>query len=471
MDKLEAFNNCNSNNSTTEYNFKRNFYYVLEEGIKTTNVSFLLGPRKCGKTVALLQLQKNKNNSEYYNFKTLSQEESMSLFDSIGLAIKEDKDVIYLLDEITYAYRPEMEINEIAIILSEIRNSNTKIVFTGSQSVALEAWANRAFCGNAFMLRVDFMNFSEWLLYRGIDAPSIESYNDFLYNVDKFYGFTSLEDYLHGCLEETIISNQKTENVIIGNDIYLVDVDSLLDICYATLFTLHNHVSSYKFAKNDKLSETIQFYFREVCRQLGDTEIGKRISDSFISKYNDFRARDLKTLKQSFLFLYRIGLITITPVSDSVEEIPNVQRDLSITDSCINYKDELFNSYNICIKYPMFYMAILKDILKKDLPEKLPPALLGSIVECNVRGLLTDSGSFEFQDIEGHEIDYVSVKKCMALEITVSNKRSGEINFEYLPEYYKKIVLTRDVQGKKNSVVYIPYYEFIRMCSDSVGGR
>ncbi|MEE1256336.1 MAG: hypothetical protein UHN47_07475 [Lachnospiraceae bacterium] len=143
-------------------------------------------------------------------------------------------------------------------------------------------WANRAFCGNVSMIRTDFLNYSEWLSYKGIEESSEASYSQFLYEIDEFYGFVSLEDYLRGCLEETIISNQKTDNVIMGNDVYLVDIDSLLDICYATLFTLHNHVNSHKFAKNDKLNETIRFYFRDICKQIGADEIGERIAVSFI---------------------------------------------------------------------------------------------------------------------------------------------------------------------------------------------
>lgn len=143
--------------------------------------------------------------------------------------------------------------------------------------------------------------------------------------------------------------------------------------------------------------------------------------------------------------MHRIGLITITPVSDTIESIPNIRRDLSISDSRINYKDELFKSYNVCIKYPMFYMAILKDILKESLPEKLPTALLGSFVECYVRGLLPEKGTFEFRDIGGHEIDYVNVQDCIALEITISNKRSNEMNFKYLPADYQQIILTKDI--------------------------
>ena len=160
-------------------------------------------------------------------------------------------------------------------------------------------------------------------------------------------------------------------------------------------------------------------------------------------------------------------MITITPVSDSIESIPNIRRDLSISDSRINYKDELFKSYNVCIKYPMFYMAILKDILKENLPEKLPTALLGSIVECHVRGLLPEKGTFEFQDIEGHEVDYVNVRDCIALEITISNKRSNEMNFKYLPEDYQQIILTKDIGETCENRMQIPYHEFIRISADA----
>ena len=454
-------------NSVIGYPFKRSFYYEIEKAMDKSNIIFLLGPRKCGKTVALLQLEKGRENITYYNFKTLTEDESLELFDTIRFAMDEDRDMVFLLDEITYAYQPEREINEISIQLSEKPCHNTKVVFTGSQSVALEAWANRAFCGNASIIRTDFLNYNEWLSYKGITESSEDIYNQFLYEIDEFYGFISLEDYLRGCLEETIISNKKTDNVIMGNDVYLVDIDSLLDICYATLFTLHNHVNSHKFAKKDKLSETIRFYFRDVCKQIGFNEIGERIATSFIGKYNDFKSKDLDTLKQSFQFLHRIGLITITPVSDSIENIPNIRRDLSLSDSKINYKDELFKSYNVCIKYPMFYMAILKDILKEQLPQKLPPSLLGSIVECHVRGLLPEQGAFEFQDIEGHEIDYVNIQDCIALEITISNKRSHEMNFKYLPADYQKVILTKDVKEHNESKRQIPYHEFIKTKSES----
>lgn len=453
-------------NGEMRYPFKRNFYYKIESAIATSCVCFLLGPRKCGKTVALKQLE-HEMGATYINFKTISEKDSSNVFDSIISSMKNDEKHIFLLDEITYAFHPEREINKIAIQLAENSCKKTKVVFTGSQSVALETWANRAFCGNAAIIRTDFLNYNEWLRYENIYNSSESSYLQFLLEVDKFYGFLSLEDYLRGCLEETIISNNKTDNIIMGNDVYLIDVDTLIDICYATLFTLHNHVSVHKFASNNKLNDSIRYYFKDVCNQIGIEEIGNRIADSFIGKYNDFRSKELNTLKQSFLFLQRCGLITITPISDSVETIPNVNKDLSLLEPQINYKDELFNKFNVCIKYPMFYVAILKDILKESFPNEIPTALLGSIVECHVRGLLSENSSFEYEDIYGHEVDYVNVQERLAIEMTVSNKRSNEFNFNLLPDDYKQIVLTKNIFEKNQKKIQIPYYDFIKIVSEN----
>lgn len=134
-----------------------------------------------------------------------------------------------------------------------------------------------------------------------------QNIREYLYEIDKFYGFVSLEDYLRGCLEEIILSNQKTDNVIMGNDVYLVDMDSILDICYATLFTLHNHVNSHKFVKNDKLNETIRFYFRDICKQIGVDEIGERIVASFIRKYNDFKSKDIDETCENRIRRFKAG--------------------------------------------------------------------------------------------------------------------------------------------------------------------
>lgn len=50
----------------------------------------------------------------------------------------------------------------------------------------------------------------------------------------------------------------------------------------------------------------------------------------------------------------------------------------------------------------------------------------------------------------------------MAIEITVSNKRSDEMTFKYLPDYFKNIILTKDVTAIRGDKQYIPYHEFIK---------
>lgn len=445
------------------YQFKRDFYYEVKESFSKSNFIFLLGPRKCGKTVALLQLRDELSNAIYYDFKGLSEDESRGVFGRIRDAMVKDDDTVFLLDEITYAWSPEREIEGLALRLAEAPIYKTKVVFTGSQSVALEAWANRSFCGNAVKIRADFLSYDEWLRYKGITISTEETYLQFLVGAEEFYNFTSLEGYLQACLDETIISNKKTDNVIVGNDAYLVDVSTLLDICYATLFTLHNHVTVHKFVENNKLLNSIKHYFSDVCREVGDDEIGRRIASSFIGRYENFKTKDLKTLKQSLLFLLRAGLVTITPVSNSAMSIPNIRRDLSLVDSGINYKDELFNSYNVCIRYPMFYVAIIKDILGKQFTGSIPAPLLGSIVECHVRGNLKEDGAFEFRDEYGHEVDYVNVINGVFVEVSVANKQWSKINFKYVQKEYYEIILTKNILEKYEQGVKIPYHDFIRV--------
>lgn len=452
-----------------KFTFKRKIYYELGKELKSQNNVFLLGPRKCGKTVCLQQIANDYPIANYYNMKILSQMQIDDLFLKINHSIENNEKIIYLLDEITYADFPEREINSIALKFSECDNSETKIVYTGSQSVALEAWANRAFCGNTVLVYADFLQYDEWLQYRGLSAISTETYSEFLYDVKKFYHFHSLKEYLQGCLEETIVSNMKTDNIVFGNDCSLLDTDILLDICYATLFTLHNHVSSSKFFPKNKLNVDIPYYFKDVCQQLGDQEISRRIEASFIGHYNSLKSRDLTSMKQAFWFLYRVGLITITPVSSDLENVPNVLQGLITEESNINYKTELFKTFNMCIKYPMFYIAILQDILGEEMPKQLPTLLLGSIVECHIRGLLQSSRGFELQtmtfDTAQHpitkEIDYVDLSKSIAVEITVSNKRSNEHNFEILPDYFTCIMLTKDIMKCYSNYIEIPYYQFI----------
>jgi len=449
------------------YDFLRDFYYLMNDSIKENSVTFLLGTRKCGKTVCLHQLERNIEHTKYVDFKTVPiTDKQADIFNNILDSINKNEGVIYLLDEITYVENAEGRICEIANALAETDNTKTKLVFTGSQSVALNAWADRAFAGNANKISVDFLTYSEFLRYKGLTEHTPETYNQFLYEVADFYKFTSLENYLKGCIEETIVSNAKASNCIFDNECNLIQdkVDLLVNICYQTMFTLHNNVTSNTFFKNNKLRDTIIGTFHETCKKLGNESIASRIENSFIGGYSNIKSQDLDTLRQAFVFLKKCGLISITPIARELDSVPDVYRSMKLGKNDINCKTHLFEKFNITIDHPMFYVQILKDILKEEMPSQLSGTLLGSIVECHVRGLLPNG--FEYKttiDKNGIEteceIDYINLSDNLAVELTISVNHGK--NFEILPNYMKNICLTRNENKTHNGIQYVDYCSYL----------
>ena len=445
--------------------FKRDFYHRINDCFNRTNVIFLLGPRKCGKTYCLKQLENNIANTRYIDFKMYNEYQSMDLFDSIVNSIQKDEAIIYLLDEITYAFMPEREIEKIANTLSVSDNDNTKIVFTGSQSVALKSWGHRSFAGNAEFIETNFLTFPEWLDYVKRNDISEESYLDFLYDVDKFYKFSSLKGYLEGCLDETVISNSKTNNILFNNDCSLIDAEILLDVLYSTLISLHNSPNAQTFSNRNQLKSEIKYYFRDVLSGNSslNEDVSERVSSILMTRYNSLKAANADTLKQALIFLLKCDLITLTPRTASEDKAINVLKDIMSDDSHINYKTDLFLGINACIKYPMFYIAILKDIFREQMParDNFPRQLLGGIVECHARGILPEKDCYEYHDENDNEVDYVNFAQKYSVEFTVSNKRLKETPFDCLPDDYEHILFTHDTKSVNNGITRIPYYEFI----------
>ena len=164
--------------------FKREMFFEVKNALQQHNVIFLLGPRKCGKTIAQMQLNKELPTSELYDFKTVTKEESMDLVNRIIFSIKNNDDIIYLLDEVTYMHFVDVELAKIARLFTEQKITEnevrTKIVFTGSQSVALEAWGRIAFCNEARFIKSNFLSYREWLQWKNRTDISRQSYLEFI---------------------------------------------------------------------------------------------------------------------------------------------------------------------------------------------------------------------------------------------------------------------------------------------------
>lgn len=444
---------------SNKYKFKRSFYYEAERSIKDSSICFILGTRKCGKTVCMHQLEGSLKNAVYVDMKSEfdTDEQRRKAVNKILQSIADNDSIIYLIDEATYMAAPDKAIARIAGAFSDYDNRNTKVVFSGSQSKALEFWGHIACGGNASFIKTSFLSYPEWLAFKGITEVSEKTYTDFLFNSRDFYkDFSNTKEYLQGCLDETVISNRKSIEYIMGNSVEGLNAEMLLDVMYASLIKLHNHTNYHSFSNPKLLSDMIAYHFGSSLNE--DEE--KRVCEIIGGRYKNFKAMDSYDCKASMQFLSNCGLTTLTYVSDELTADPYIAEKFLKDSSELYTKPQVFSRFNLTIDYPMFYVDLIQNVLKDRNVSELPKDLLGSIVECHVRSLLPKAGSFEYRSDMGTEIDYVS-SHGYGIEISVSNKRMRNVNLNVLPSDYKKILLTKDITDESDGIQRIPYYQFI----------
>lgn len=436
------------------YPFKRKFYYTLYKFTqqRCKNVLFLLGPRKCGKTVALLQLKETIGTcAQYVNFKASA---DVNTAREIKSAIESNKDIIFLIDEITYLECADRAIADWAEALTETPNCKAKLIITGSQMVAIKAWGFRAFSILAAYEEISFINYAEWCDYKGLSITQ-ESFNDFVLNSKEFTKIDSVKNYLESCLDETIISNSKSLNVIFNNDCKGLTTKILIAVMYTTMFTLHNHVNYATYRKATRLEDDISYWF-------GQTNLDEKVLDNLVANYYFLKGLDFQIFRKSISFLLQTGLITVTYFSEGIQDQADVESDLLQKESSLfNSIEDFFHYCNVCIKYPLFYVCILQELIGT---VELNGSLLGSIVECYVRGLLSKF-SFEYKTAM-EEVDYVDYNNKVAIEISISNKKIGATHLGVLESKWQKILLTKDLNKEVNGIQEIPYYEYIaQLCN------
>lgn len=437
--------------SKYKYKFKRKMYYSVLNSIHANHVTFLLGPRKCGKTVCLHQIEYENSNVLYIDVKRVI--DRKTLVKDICEKIYANIDEVIIVDECTYLDHPAEDIQTICTCYDEVE-SRTRIVFSGSQSVSLEVWANRTYSGNTGIVYSDFISFTEWLQYKSLSVCE-ESYLDFIENVDTFYGFKSCEAYLKGCLNETVISNSKAIDIIPNNDCDLLTADILMLVLYAILFSKHNHISYIQFANRNLLSADLNRVSAN--NVLSDTtELFSRLK----IKYELFSTLTADVIKQAIVFLFKCNLITVSKVVSSVNEyrdpMPEFFNDYIPLD-----KNRLFKDYNFAISYPMFYIGIIKSLGMSEHIIETDRAILGSLVECHIKGLLSDRFCIEYHDELGREIDCIDLKQRIAVESSVSDRHSHSTLSDVELDGYRKVLTTSSYTNPINSIERIPYYQFI----------
>lgn len=446
----------------THYKFKRAYYYKILDAFKERNIIYLLGPRKCGKTVCMKQIADNLDNAIYYDVKTHDEDDSVDFIDNVIESIKQNKEFIYLIDEVTYLTFPMGQIAQLAAALSAFDNTTTHIVITGSQPTALKTWAHIA--GFSQFIYFDFISYPEWLSFKGMTEVSAETYYQFITSTREFYNdFKTLDEYLQMCLDETIIVDNKINNNIIHNKCDKLTVEILKDVLYSVVVTQKDSPSIINFFGESSLIRIIRSFLKTCYREIDKEEVHNRIEAILLNRIEGYKALDAKVLRQALLFLYNCGLITLTYISDSNKpgNVIDVIADLKCSyEFKLRMKEEIIDKVNIYIKHPMFYAEILKEIFSNVKDFKIDSAIIGEIAKCHARGILPQDGCYKYRNVDT-TVDYINKYTATAVETTISNEDFKNVYLGILPAGYEKFLLTKDIEDSIDGIKRIPYYKFI----------
>lgn len=462
---------------------ERKFLVELKEFINQGNKNFcaLIGPRKVGKTIALMQLAnllQERNEIIYYDFKQHGNDANEAFLVEMENCF--DKEIVFLLDEITYL--EDVDIN-LARIAQRAKGAcqKFKVIFTGSQPQAIRAWMRRYFSSDAFIVYCSFLGYDEWLQFHE-SSISYESYVDYVQHSSDFFKITDNREYLAGCIEETLMSAAKSCNVIRElEDIDEDDVFNVIAFLYTALIKLHNGWKWESFLDINKAVNSICGGFRG-SRSLLTTNIKEEMKNHLIANYNSFKKVSLDKLRVYLRFLARCDFIVFT-VNCSTDVIGKEtfetrfkewlwKGDNGLFDSPVTF----FKQVTVCFKYPLFYYNLVSDLvagLGFQAEDFLDGNVLGSILECNVRGLYSyvrKTNIIPEYQTDTAEIDIVDDVHQKAIEITISNKNLNRVHFKVLDDIekfrdYSRILLTKDLQGQRNGITFIPFYEYVHQLS------
>lgn len=421
--------------SYTQYNFKRDFFYEAENAIENSSITFITGPKKCGKTVCLRQLADADENALYINMKYDfdTDKKRNDIVSRVVNSIANGQKIIYLIDDAEYMALPDKDIAKIAGAYSKYDNQCTKVVFAGSHSELLEFWGHIACGGNASFIRVGFLSFSEWLSFKGMTDVSERAYADFLHGCKEFcQGFDNTEKYLQNYLDETADLAEKPIEYITGAETESVNVNTILDVlCSSFKEQINKADISVNHTANLEKSVHISDYDR----------------------------------KNAIRFLSDNKLATLTYITDKPTADPYITQKFLKPSNELYRNPEVFSRLRLTAYYPMFCIDLIKNTIKVANSDKISDDILRIIVTAHIRSLLSCSGVFEY---EKSPVSTVFIDNSgYSVEVLLSDDIALSHSLDSVPEDYEKIILTRSREEALNNVRLIPYYRFIFDKSDN----
>lgn len=468
----KAINSLAVSNKQNEFEFHRKIYYECLEWIDKDDTFILVitGPRKCGKTFCLDQVSK-KYNVELYDFKLNEKDnKGVNYFEDVILPATEG---LFLLDEITYLpdYRDYLiRLNKHRI---ECQNKGIKytkkVVITGSQSYAIDKIVSIALSASAETIQTSFIDFEEWLLWRNKISkydecyiPTIEDFKDYMNNSSDFTKIRDNIKYIEDCIAETIVSESKMytriEGLVSGR---VLDTTTVVNVMYSFLAKLHKKVNRDNFVDYTGAFRSVRVDNDNLKKVLSYNELNKRVHERFERRYKQLNSIDFESLYNSIIFLEQLDLITITK---DVYELSNVDLSNKLYSNSYekNGVEKLLKDCTICVKHPMFYFNMLKDVVPEflEFDINIDNSVYGSALECLLRGLYSYKQrrnilySYKY---DGGEVDLLDFNEFKAYEFTVSETHKT-IHFSKVDNEFECILISGNNKDEYNGYInkYFP---------------
>jgi len=468
----------------------------IEMALEDFSMVILSGPRKVGKTIAMLQIALKCGEHEYVDCKERG---SDKLLEEIFFS---NADVLLLIDEIQNLKDCQTWVS--ALYNKMHTNRKFKVVITGSVTACMEVLATQSGGGGrSGYVYMPIITYLEYLYFTNI----IDSYHCNLYFVDylntfeKYMRLEGCEYFNIGPIDSNYIGRTAKE-ISIALECVRVPTNLLgsnVNDIYNAFILL-----TYKMAQDWLFDDT--FYNPPVGRlelQMPPTVVIDRdvlenfsifnAAKSFMS--NEEIVRALRYLLWNGLVLYDHAIIDYIRNDDKNLTKLYLDKDEIYSNAFLN---RLFSvDSRIAVVNPLLYsslsdelFSLLEDRVRRNksstavdnyIKQKLSSRqrnkflgdgnVLGSWVECYLRGSLSLINPIlplkcqRFRDTIGREVDLVDDVRRVLVEVTVKkrNKTEKEVNFHYFRKHDKPCILvtrkTIDVRVMNDvPVLLIPYY-------------
>ena len=449
-----------------EYPFKRSIYYKVLKALCKSRVVFLLGPRKCGKSVCLDQLHKNVPSSKYYDISKYRDYDREALCDQIEIELTSGKYPLVLIDEITKVDCFYTHVQRFVRAVNDSSIAKTRVVITGSQSYSLARVGGVSTAGDGGYVTDEFLSYSDWLRWKGEQACE-KSFKEFVCGTRSFYrNFATVNDYLTGCLDETVISNANIGMPIYHNSCSSISVQFLLNTLYGAMLSLNGNERLQTFYDWSRLYNTLRATQPKEVQKEGRTNILDRINKLLHNHLTTYQKADISTIMEALIFLHNCGLIHMVSEGTIDEYFPVLQELKAENPLHIHKKEDIFLKVNIILKYPMFYIDLVKEALGVSMPQTIDNNLLGRIYECYVRSYLDEYNGHVYRSNNKKEVDYIDTLRHTAVEMSVDYKQIRDTVLLDFGDAYAKYLLGSGPTKRDKQVFRVNCYEYIKYLCD-----